>query len=87
MAHDHFLPSQKKAASGIGALKRFLSERQLVSEGNRLLPTSVEVEVERFGAYLRETRGAAEMTIACRGGQDPSDAATAPDRRDGQRAH
>src|SRR6266404_1261421 len=68
VAHDHFLSSQKKAASIIDALKRFLSERRLVSQGNWPLPSPVEVEVERFGAYLRETRGAAEKTIACRGG-------------------
>jgi site-specific recombinase XerD len=68
VAHDHFLPSQKKAASVISALKRFLSARQLVSQGNWPLPSPVEMEVERFGAYLRETRGAAEKTIACRGG-------------------
>jgi site-specific recombinase XerD len=68
-AHDHFLPSQRKAGSVIGAFKRFLSERRLVSQGNWPLPSPVEVEVERFGAYLRETRGAAEKTIACRGGQ------------------
>jgi hypothetical protein len=67
-AHDHFLPSQRKAGSVIGAFKRFLSERRLVSQGNWPLPSPVEVEVERFGAYLRETRGAAEKTIACRGG-------------------
>ena len=65
-AQDHFLPSQRKASSVITVLKRFLSARQLVSPGNWPLPTPVEVEVERFGAYLRETRGAAEMTISCR---------------------
>ena len=67
VAHDHFLPSQKKAGSVISALKLFLSARQLVSQGNWPLPSPVEVEVERFGAYLRETRGAAEMTNPCRG--------------------
>ena len=67
VAHDHFLPSQKKAGSVISALKLFLSARQLVSQGNWPLPSPVEVEVERFGAYLRETRGAAEMANPCRG--------------------
>ena len=67
-AHDHFLPSQRKAGPVLGAFKRFLSERRLVSQGNWPLPSPVEVEVKRFGAYLRETRGAAEMTIACREG-------------------
>ena len=33
VAHDHFLPNQKKAASVISALMRFLSEHQLVSPG------------------------------------------------------
>src|SRR5882672_9163871 len=32
VAHDHFLSSQKKAASIIGAFKRFLSARRLVSQ-------------------------------------------------------
>jgi site-specific recombinase XerC len=68
VAHDHFLPNQKKASSVIGAFKRFLSERRLVSQGSWPLPTPAEVEVDRFGAYLRETRGAAEMTIACHRG-------------------
>ena len=50
-AHDHFLPSQRKAASVLSALTRFLSERQLVSQGPWPLPSPVEAEVERFGAY------------------------------------
>jgi site-specific recombinase XerD len=66
VAHDHFLPRQRKAGSVISVLMRFLRARQLVSQGNWPLPTPVEVEVERFGAYLRETRGAAKITIACR---------------------
>ena len=66
-AHDHFLPRQNKASSVMSALKRFLSARQLVSQGNWPPPSPVEVELERFGTYLRATRGAAEMTIACRG--------------------
>jgi len=39
-AHDHFLLSQRKACSVIGAFKRFLSERRLVSQGNWPLPSS-----------------------------------------------
>ena len=66
-AHDHFLTNQMKPGSVIGAFKRILSARQLLSQGQGPLPSPVEVQVERFAAYLREIQGAAEKTIACRG--------------------
>ena len=68
-AHDHFLPSQRKAGSVIGAFKRFLSERRLVSQGNWPLPSPVEVEIDRFCCILREIRGVAEATISGHSGR------------------
>jgi site-specific recombinase XerD len=44
-------------------LERFLSERQLVPEGDLLPPSPAEVEVDRFAKYLRDARGMAEATI------------------------
>ena len=64
IAGDNLLANQKSGRSVIGALNRFLRERQLVSQGNGPSPSTVEVEVQRFAAYLRETRGVAEATIS-----------------------
>ena len=64
VAHDHFRLKQDRGRWAVWALKRFLSERHLVPEGNSLPPSPVEVEVGRFATYLRETRGAAEATIS-----------------------
>lgn len=61
-AHDYYRPKQEDPSWVIGALERFLRERQLVPEGKpTFLP--VEVEVNRFATYLRESRGLAEATI------------------------
>ena len=63
LAHDYYRPKQQDPSWVIGALERFLSERCLVPEGDSPPPSAVEVEVERFATYLRETRGTAEATI------------------------
>jgi len=63
LAHDYYRPRQQDPSWVIGALERFLSQRRLVPEGDSPRPSAVEVEVERFGAYLRETRGVAEATV------------------------
>lgn len=63
LAHGYYRPRQQDPSWVIGALERFLSERRLVPEGDSPPPSAVEVEVERFGAYLRETRGVAEATV------------------------
>jgi integrase/recombinase XerD len=63
-AHEYYRPKQEDASWVAAALERFLSERRLVPEGEAPPPCPVEVEVERFGIYLRESRGLAETTIA-----------------------
>ncbi len=63
LAHDHYRPKRKSASWVVRALKRFLTEQRLVPEGEQPPPCPVEVEIDRFGAYLRETRGIAETTI------------------------
>jgi len=62
-AHDDYRLKQEGASRVAGALKRFLSDRQLVPEGDWPPPSPVELEVHRFADYLRETRGLSEATI------------------------
>lgn len=63
IAHDYYRPRQQDPSWVIGALERFLRDRCLVPEGDSPPPSAVEVEVDRFATYLRETRGVAEATI------------------------
>jgi integrase/recombinase XerD len=63
-AHEYYRPKQEDASWVASALERFLSERRLVPKGEAPPPCPVEVEVERFATYLRESRGLAETTIA-----------------------
>ena len=69
LAHDYYRPKQQDPSCVIGALERFLSERHLVPEGDSPPPSAVEVEVDRFASYLRETRGTAEATISGHSGR------------------
>lgn len=64
VAKEHYRALQDDASSGTNALKRFLTEQHLVPEGELPPTCPVEVELGRFSAYLRETRGLAETTIA-----------------------
>ena len=63
LARDHYRPKQEDASWVVNALKRFLTEQHLVPEGDLPPPCPVEVEIDRFATYLRETRGVAEATI------------------------
>ena len=63
IARDYYRPKQQDASWVVNALKRFLTEQRLVPEGEKPPPCPVEVEIDRFSAYLRETRGLAEATI------------------------
>ena len=63
LARDHYRPKQEDASWVVNALKRYLTEQHLVPEGNLPPPHPVEVEIDRFAAYLRETRGVAEATV------------------------
>jgi integrase/recombinase XerD len=67
MAQDHYRPKQEGARGVVRMLKRFLTERRLVPEGDGPPPCPVEVEIERFATYLRETRGLAEATVTNHG--------------------
>ncbi len=69
IAHDHYRPKRKAASWVVRALKRFLTERRLVPEGDLLPPCQVEIEIARFATYLRETRGVAEATVSGHSGQ------------------
>lgn len=62
-AHEYYRPKQEDTSWVAAALERFLSERGLVPKGEVPPPSPVEVEVERFATYLRESRGLAETTI------------------------
>jgi site-specific recombinase XerD len=63
LARDHYRPKQEDASWVVNALKRYLKEQHLVPEGNFPPPRPVEVEIDRFATYLRETRGVAEATV------------------------
>jgi integrase/recombinase XerD len=62
-ARDYYRPKQEDASWVVNALKRFLTERRLVPEGELPPPCPVEVEIDRFATYLREARGVAEATV------------------------
>ena len=67
MAQDHYQTKQEGARGVVRMLKRFLTERRLVPEGNGPPPCPVEVEIERFATYPRNTRGLAEATVTNHG--------------------
>lgn len=69
IARDHYRPKQEDASWVANALKRFLTERHLVSEGDLPPPCPVEVEIDRFATYLREVRGVAEATVSGHSGR------------------
>jgi hypothetical protein len=64
VAHDYYRPKQEDPSWVFAAWGRFLSERHLVPQGALPPSSPVEVELARFTAYLRETRGVAEATIS-----------------------
>jgi integrase/recombinase XerD len=69
LGHDHYRPKRDDASWVFGALGRFLGECQPVPEGDLPPPRPVEVEIDRFGTYLRETRGVAEATVSGHSGR------------------
>ncbi len=63
IALDHYRRRREKSRWVVGALARFLEDRQLVEQGEIPAPSSVEAEVASFESYLQETRGLAAATI------------------------
>ena len=63
-AHNHFRPHRADISGVVRTLERFLRMERTVPEGDEPTPTPVDVEIDRFAAYLRETRGVAEATVS-----------------------
>ena len=62
-AHRYFRPRHRIASGGARLLERFLRAKGTVLEGKAPAPSPVEMEIDRFAAYLCETRGLAKKTI------------------------
>jgi site-specific recombinase XerD len=62
-ARDHFRTRKPHAGGAVSALKLFLRQGHKIHEGRCDGPTASEVELERFGKYLRRDRGLAAGTI------------------------
>ena len=61
---EHYRAQKDDASSGVDALKRFLTDQRLVPQGDLAPHCPVEVEIERFGTYLRDTRGVVDATVS-----------------------
>lgn len=62
-AHRYFRPRHHAISAAARLLERFLRAKGTVPEGEVPALSPVEVEIDRFAVYLRETRGLAEKTI------------------------
>lgn len=62
-AHRYFRPRHSATSGGARLLVRFLRAKGTVAEGEVPTLSPVEVEVDRFAVYLRETRGLSQKTI------------------------
>lgn len=62
-AHRYFRPRHHATSGAARLLERFLRAKGTVPEGEVPALSPVEVEVDRFAVYLRETRGLAQKTI------------------------
>jgi integrase/recombinase XerD len=62
-AHIYYRPRNPDLSGVVRGLCRFFHERKTLPEGERPAPSPVEVELDRFGEYLRQTRGLATATI------------------------
>ncbi len=63
-AHCYFRPRRASTSGAVRLLERFLRVQGTVPEGQAPVPSAVEVEIDDFAAYLRETRGLAPKTIS-----------------------
>jgi integrase/recombinase XerD len=62
-AHESFLRRKPHVCGAITAIQSFLRQQGAIREGRASPLTASEVELTRFGDYLRECRGLAEGTI------------------------
>jgi site-specific recombinase XerD len=63
-AYDHFRCRHAITRGAVRVLEGFLDSQEIVSEGEAPSLSAVATEVQRFSAYLTETRGLAEKTIS-----------------------
>jgi site-specific recombinase XerD len=68
-AHNYFRPRDSDISGAVRTLERFLRKERTVPEGAVPTPAPVEVEIDRFAAYLREIRGVAEATVSGHSGR------------------
>jgi integrase/recombinase XerD len=62
-AHIYYRPRNPDLSGVVRGLCRFFHERKTLPEGERPAPSPVEVELDRFAEYLRQTRGLATATV------------------------
>jgi site-specific recombinase XerD len=62
-AHCYFRPRHEATSAAVRLLERFLRTKGTVPEGEMPALSPMEVEIEHFAVYLRETRGLAPKTI------------------------
>ena len=62
-AHRYYRPRNLDLSGAVRALGRFYLERETIPNGQGPAPSPVEIELDRFAEYLRESRGLAAATI------------------------
>jgi integrase/recombinase XerD len=62
-AYRYYRPRSLDLSGAVRALGRFYVERGTIREGQGPTPSTVEIELDRFAEYLRESRGLAAATI------------------------
>jgi integrase/recombinase XerD len=63
-AHSYYCPRHKGISAAVGVLERFLCVQGSVPQGQAPPPSPMAVEVADFAAYLHDTHGLAQKTIA-----------------------
>jgi len=61
--HSYYRPRNPDLSGVVRGLCRFFRERKTLPEGKRRARSPVEMELDQFAEYLRETRGLATATI------------------------
>jgi integrase/recombinase XerD len=62
-ARRYYRPRCSDLSGAVRALGRFYVERGTIPEGQGPTPSPVEIELDRFAEYLRESRGLAAATV------------------------
>jgi hypothetical protein len=62
-AYRYYRPRSLGLSGAVRALCRFYVERATIPEGQGSTPSPVEIELDRFAEYLRESRGLAAATV------------------------